>query len=195
MSGPGTMEDILRPTSDPTWVLAADGYDPLREASVEARFSISNGFLGVRGARSTTRGSHSAAPTRTYVAGLFDTTDAKGAPPGLVPAADWVPTRILLPAGPLVYHPGEVSSRRIILDIKRGALLTAGHFTESPDLGLQVHTLRLVSLADRGLGLQLIQLEIEHGVVDVTFEASFEGINRGLVSETIGPDLGAWHTR
>ena len=120
------------------------------------------------------------------MAGLFDTTDAKGAPPGLVPAADWVPTRILLPAGPLVYHPGEVSSRRIILDIKRGALLTAGHFTELPDLSLQVHTLRLVSLDDRGLGLQLIQLEIEHGEVDLTFEASFEGMHLGLVAETIG---------
>jgi trehalose/maltose hydrolase-like predicted phosphorylase len=189
------MEDILRPTSDPAWILAADGYDPLREASVEARFSISNGFLGVRGARSTTRGSHSAAPARTFVAGLFDTTDAKGAPPGLVPAADWVPTRILLPAGPLVYHPGEVSSRRIILDIKRGALLTAGHFTESPDLSLQVHTLRLVSLDDRGLGLQLIQLEIEHGEVDLTFEASFEGMHLGLVAETIGQGIGVWHTR
>jgi trehalose/maltose hydrolase-like predicted phosphorylase len=195
MSGPATMEDLLQPSPDAAWILAKDGYDPLREATVEARFAISNGFLGVRGARSTTRGAGSVVFAPTYVAGLFDTYDAKRAPPGLILVADWVATRILLPDGPLVYHPGEVSSRRITLDIRRGALLTAGHFTESPELGLQVHTLRLVSLDDRGVGLQLIQLEIEHGETDVTFEASFEGLHHGLVSETIGPDLGVWHTR
>jgi hypothetical protein len=50
------MEHALGPTADPAWVLDADGYDPLREGSVESRFAISNGFLGIRGARATTRG-------------------------------------------------------------------------------------------------------------------------------------------
>ena len=44
--------------------------------SVESRFAISNGFLGVRGARSTTRGGRWVVPARTYVAGLFDTSGA-----------------------------------------------------------------------------------------------------------------------
>jgi hypothetical protein len=47
MSGPGTMKHIQEPTQDPAWVLASEGYDPLRETSVESRFAISNGFLGV----------------------------------------------------------------------------------------------------------------------------------------------------
>ena len=76
MTGPETMEDILEPTADPAWVFGVDGYDPLRESSVELRFAISNGFLGVRGARSTTRGARWVVPARTYVAGLFDTSDA-----------------------------------------------------------------------------------------------------------------------
>ena len=50
------------------------------------------------------------------------------------------------------------------LDMRRGALLSDGHHLRSPDLGLRVRTLRLVSLSDRAVGLQLIQLEIEHGV-------------------------------
>ena len=37
-----------KPTSDAAWVLEAEGYDPLREGSIESRFAISNGFLGVR---------------------------------------------------------------------------------------------------------------------------------------------------
>src|SRR5438270_1332455 len=57
---PETMEHALGPTGDPAWVLDADGYDPLRESSVESRFAISNGFLGIRGARATTRKAESA---------------------------------------------------------------------------------------------------------------------------------------
>ena len=41
-----TMEDVFLPTGDPDWVLLEDGYNSLREASVESRFAISNGFLG-----------------------------------------------------------------------------------------------------------------------------------------------------
>ena len=102
-----TMEQALLPTKDSAWTLSAEGYDPLREGSVKSRFAISNGFLGVRGARATTRGDRWVVPPRTYVAGLFDTLDAPGAIPGLVPAADWLKVRIVLPDGVLVRHPGE----------------------------------------------------------------------------------------
>src|SRR5271168_3437828 len=104
MNGPGAMEHALEPTADPAWVLEVDGYDPLREGSLESRFAISNGFLGIRAARAVTRGARWVVPPRTYVAGLFDTPGAEPAPPGLVPAADWLQVRILLPGGPLVHH-------------------------------------------------------------------------------------------
>ena len=73
MTVPETTEHVFAPTVDPDWVFRVDGYDSLREAGVELRFAISNGFLGVRGARSTTRGGRWVVPARTYVAGLFDT--------------------------------------------------------------------------------------------------------------------------
>ena len=52
-----TMEHALEPTADPAWVIDADGYDALREGSLESRFAISNGFLGVRGTRAISPGS------------------------------------------------------------------------------------------------------------------------------------------
>ena len=111
------MEQTLEPTADPAWVLDEDGYDPLRESSHETRFAISNGFLGVRGARATTRGERWVVPARTYVAGLFDTPGAERPIPELVPAADWLRVRILLPGGSLVHDPGDVSSHRMTLDM------------------------------------------------------------------------------
>ena len=163
-------------------------------ATSSSRFAISNGFLGIRGARATTRGARWIVPPRTYVAGLFDTSGTEGAISGLVPAADWLQGRILLPGGPLVHHPGDVSSHRMTLDLRRGALLSASRLKTS-ELGmLRLRTLRLVSLSERAVGLQLIQMEIEKGDIEITFETSFEGVNLGLVSEYLEQDLGVWRT-
>ena len=90
-----TMAQILTPTADPAWVLSVDGYDPLRESSIESRFAISNGFLGIRGARAASRGARWVVPARTYVAGLFDVSGTEHQTPGLVPAADWLRVRFL----------------------------------------------------------------------------------------------------
>ena len=188
------MKDILEPTSDAAWVVEAKGYDPLRAGTVESRFAISNGFLGIRSGRAATRGAYWRVPARTYVAGLFDTSGTENAVPALVPAADWLHVRILLAGRLLVHHPGDVRSYRMTLDMRRGTLLSEGDHSKSADLGLRAHTLRLVSLSDRAIGLQLLQLEVEDGSGEITFEASFEGMDLGLIPEQIEQDLGVWRT-
>ncbi len=195
MTEPRTMQDALKPTSDVAWVVDADGYDALREGSLEARFAISNGFLGVRGTRPITRGARWVVPPHTYVAGLFDTPGTKLATSELVPAADWLQVRILAPGGPLVHHPGDATSHHMTLDVKRGALLAECCLLKTPDVRIRVRTLRLVSLSERAVGLQLIQLEIEDGEVEVTLEASFESVNLGLVPDRLDQDLGVWRTQ
>ena len=172
---PTIMRHVFAPIADPDWVIVVDGCDSLHEPSVESRFAISNGFLGVRGTRSTTRGGRWVVPARTYVAGLFDASGADHATRGLIPAADWLRVRILLADGPLLHHPRDVSSHRMTLDMRRGALFSEGRHLRAPDLGLHVHTSRLVSLSDRAIGLQLIRLNIEDGELDVTSRGVVRG--------------------
>ena len=50
------MLQALAPSTDSDWLLIEQGYDPLREVSIESRFTVSNGLLGVRGARAISRG-------------------------------------------------------------------------------------------------------------------------------------------
>jgi trehalose/maltose hydrolase-like predicted phosphorylase len=193
------METALRASGDAAWMLDAEGYDSLRETSIESRFAISNGFLGVRGARAITRGTSGVDRARTYVAGLFDTPVSGTVPPGLVQAADWLQVRLSLPEGVLIRHPGQVTSHMRQLDLRRGALLS-GAWLQPTDpraaaLGLQARTLRLVSLHDRSLGLQLIQLAIETGDAEITLEASFEGVDVDIVVERIDEQTGVWRTR
>ena len=102
-------------------------------------------------------------PPHTYVAGLFDTLGTKPAIPELVPAADWLKVRISLSGRPLVHHPGDASAHHMTLDLRRGALLAESGLLKAPGVGIRMHTLRLVSISERAVGLQLIQLEVEEG--------------------------------
>jgi len=188
------MDEALAPTPDRSWVLVEDGFDPLRESTIESRFAISNGFLGVRGARATTRGSRWVVPTRTYVAGLFDTSGAEGAVPGLVPAAGWLNVHIMLGDRPLARHPGDVGAHRITLDMKRGALITEWRPPPGRAHGARTRTARLVSLGEREIGLQLIRLEMAEGDIQVTLEAACEGLGVGLAQCELEQDLGVWQT-
>ena len=140
------MDHALKPTADVAWVLEAKGYDALREGSIELRFAISNGFLGIRGARAITRGERWVVPPHTYVAGLFDTVGTKPAIPELIPAADWLRVRISLSDKPLVHHPCDASSHHMTLDLRRGALLAESFLLKAPGVGIRLRTLRLVSI-------------------------------------------------
>ena len=82
------MQRALEPTADPAWVLAVDGFDPLRDNALESRLTISNGFLGVRATRTVGRGERWILPPHTYVAGLFDIPSPEQPISGLVAAAE-----------------------------------------------------------------------------------------------------------
>lgn len=194
MSGQQTMQQAVEPALDPAWVVRQQGFDPLRDGSRQSRFAISNGFLGVPGGRAINRGGSGVSPTLTYVAGLFDTLGAEQPFPGLVPAPDWLRVQISLPSGPLVPHPDNVSFHSRTLDLRRGLLLTEGHLARAAAVAIRLSVLRLVSLDDRAVGVQLIRMEVETGDTEVTFEASFDGLAFGLINEQLDQDLGVWRT-
>jgi trehalose/maltose hydrolase-like predicted phosphorylase len=197
------MHEVLEPTRDPDWILSHEGYDLLSESALESRFAFGNGFLGMRAARSVSRG-----PTwvtwlgyikwaswpRCYVAGLFDMPNTEPPVPALVPVADWSRVRILLDGEPLLAREGEVHLAHRKLDMRRGLLLSA--WTHRTPTGITVtgRELRLLSLADRAMGLQLMQLSVDRDDVDVRFEANFALAGLGMEPIRVEQDLGAWRT-
>ena len=198
--------DILRalqPTSDRDWLLVEQGYDPLRESSVEARFAVGNGFLGVRGSRALSRGPtwvswlHTlrwASWPRTYVAGLFDTPNTEPPVPALVPAADWLRLRVQLNGRALLQRAGDTLGYRRTLDMRRGVMITEWRQRDPGGIVVKATTLRLVSLADRSLGLQLVRLEVEQGDADVAVNAGFDEVGAGLDPIHLQQDFGVWRT-
>jgi trehalose/maltose hydrolase-like predicted phosphorylase len=193
--GEREMESLLEPTADLAWVLDAEGFDALREAIYESRFAISNGFVGLRAGRVVSRGERWDVPHRAYLAGLFDIPGPEVPIPALVPGPGWQQFRVMLPGGPLVHHPAEAISHRTTLDMRRGVLLTGCRFIDHPAIAVRVRTLHLLSLSERAIGVQVIELEIEDGETELTVEASFERLGFGLESERLEQDLGVWRTK
>jgi trehalose/maltose hydrolase-like predicted phosphorylase len=195
MSAAEPLDSAFEPTPEADWVIVEDGRDLLRETNRETRFALSNGFLGVRSTQAINRPPHLLAPPYTYVAGLFDTTDLEPAIPSLVPAPDWMQVRLCAARASLSHHPGDPSSHRLTLDLRRGAVLSRSRELDASGVGLDLRMLRLVSLGRRAIGFQLLELKVAAGEVELTLEAWSEDANVGLEAERQDQTLGAWRTR
>ena len=197
------MHKVIEATQDPGWVLSHDGYSVLSESAVKSRLALGNGFLGMRAARSISRGPtwvtwlgyiRWASWPRCYVAGLFDIPNTEPPVPALVPVADWSRVRILLDGEPLLAREGEVLLGSRKLDMRRGLLVSTWTHRTPAGVTIKGRELRLLSLADRAAGLQLVQLSLDRGGVDVRLEASFALAGLGMEPVRLEQDLGAWRT-
>ena len=197
------MHEALEPTQDPCWLLTHEGYNVLSESAVESRLAFGNGFLGMRAARSVSRGptwvawlgySRWASWPRCYVAGLFDMPNTEPPVPALVPVADWSRVRILLDGEPLLAREGEVLVGTRQLDMRRGLLLSSWTHRTPTGITAAGRELRLLSLADRAVGLQLLLLSLDRDGVDVRLEASFALAGLGMEPMRLEHDLAAWRT-
>lgn len=197
------MPDALAPTSDPAWLVRHDGYNIVTESAVESRLALSNGFMGMRASRAVSRGPtwagwlgfiRWASWPRCYIAGLFDTPNTDPPVPALVPVADWSRVRITLDGEPLLAREGQVLASYRTLDMRRGVLLSG--WTHRTPAGITVTgtEMRVLSQADRALGLQVLRMSLDRDGVDVHIEASFSMAGVGMEPARLEPDLGAWHT-
>ena len=183
------MHEVMQPTQDAGWVLTHEGYNVLTESAVESRFALANGFLGMRAARPVSRG-----PTwvswlgyikwaswpRCYVAGLFDRPNTEPPVPALVPVADWSRVRIVLNGEPQLLLDGEMLSGLRKLDLRRGLLVSELSYRAQAGIAITGNELRLVSLADRAMGLQLLRFSLDRDGIDVRLEANFGMAGMGM---------------
>jgi trehalose/maltose hydrolase-like predicted phosphorylase len=193
----------LQPVTKPGWSIQQPTFEPFAEGDIEAMLAVGNGLMGIRAARTVSRG-----PTwihwlnslrwtsspRTYVAGLFDRPNTDPPIPALVPAADFWRVRILLDGEPLLLRCGETLLHCRTLDMRRGALLADWRQRTEAGVVARISTLRLASMAERALTLQLLRLELDPAGAQVTLEASFEGAGLGMTPDHLEQDLGVWRT-
>ncbi|MBL8659960.1 MAG: glycoside hydrolase family 65 protein [Rhodospirillales bacterium] len=197
------LEGRLDLPTTPAWTFHEPTYNPSRESGVESRFAIGNGFLGVRASRAISRGPmwvswlHTlnwASSPRTYIAGLFDIPNTEPPVPALVPAPDWLRLRVILDGEPMFIRSGKLLTHHRVLDVRRGLMLTEWQQETEGGHLVQVRSLRMVSQAERSLGVQVLELKIGQRPVDATLEATIEGTGTALEIERLDDDLALWRT-
>jgi trehalose/maltose hydrolase-like predicted phosphorylase len=197
------MHKVLEATPDPGWVLSHEGYDVLTENAVESRFALGNGFLGMRASRPVSRGPtwvswlgyiRWASWPRCYVAGLFDRPNTVPPVPALVPVADWSRVRLVLDDKPQLLLDGEYLASVRRLDLRRGVLLSDLTYRAHAGITIAAGELRLVSLADREVALQLLRFSLDREGLDVTLEANFAMAGLGMEPLELDRDVCAWRT-
>src|SRR5262252_1624155 len=197
------MMKALEVTQTPGWVLTHEGYNVLTENAVESRFALGNGFLGMRASRPVSRGPswvswqgfvRWASWPRCYVAGLFDRPNTVPPVPALVPIADWSRVRLVLDDDPQLLLDGEFLSSVRQLDMRRGVLLADLSYKAYAGITVNGDELRLVSLADRAVGLQFLRFSLDRDGIDVMLEANFAMAGMGMEPLQLDRDVCAWRT-
>lgn len=180
----------MTPTKEPLWLLREENYEPALEHEVESRFAISNGFLGARASlEQPTRASR----PRTYVAGIFGPPSGGSAGRALVPGPDWSRLSFALDGEPVTLESGQALAHSRTIDLRRGLLITSWRHRLVSGLTVQLRTLRLASLADRSLALQLAQIQTEQPA-DASVEAGVESQGQALILEQADTRAGVWRT-
>jgi len=194
MKSPEQLEQVMRPTSDPGWIMQEEGFDALLERSRATRFAISNGFLGVRGARAIHRGGRWVGTSRTLIAGLFETAGEEPGIPRLAAAPDWMKVRILLQGEPLIHRIDDATGHERTLDMRRAAVLGKGCLSNASVASVRLRSFHMTSLSQRAIGMQIILLEIDQDGIEVTLEASIDAVDIGLLSVRAEHGLSVWRT-
>src|SRR5262249_8618028 len=94
----------------------------------------------------------------------------------------------------LLAREGEVLFGSRKLDMRRGLLLSAWTHRTPAGITATGQELRLLSLADREAGLQLLWLSLDRDGVDGRLEASFAMAGLGMEPVGVGEGPGAWVT-
>ena len=175
---------------DLAWRIDEEGYDAGREHAVESRFSISNGYYGVRGALDVpTRTSR----PRTFVAGFFDASSTEPAVPALVQAPNWIRLRPFLAGDVLSRGRGETIEFSRTLDLRHGMLWSEWRQRDRDGRVIRLRTLRFVSMANRSLAVQVAKIDVEqeaHVALDAVIDKPWVGLTR----DRVGRELTLWRT-
>jgi trehalose/maltose hydrolase-like predicted phosphorylase len=172
---------VLQPSTDPSWHIREPSFSYAGEPAVEARFTVSNGLVGIRGAlEELGLGPH----PRVLVAGLFDPLDVDPPIPALVPAPDWIGLRVMADGNPNVQLVVERVRPTRTLDMRRGALWREWDACDAAERTIHVRTCRFASAVHRGLAVHVTELTADRTTLVTVEEPELQ----------LDPELRALHT-
>jgi len=181
---------VLDAHDDSTWVLREEGYAPVRERSVESRFAVSNGFLGLRA--SIEQPTRDSAP-RTYVAGFFDTSSKDQVGPRLISGPDWLRLHLVVDGERVGLDAGETLSHCRALHLCCGLLVRDWRQRLPSGKVVRLRTARFASLVNRPVAGHLTLIEVDRPA-QLILECQLAGATEDLLLVQRDGELTSWRT-
>ncbi|HLF76781.1 MAG TPA: glycosyl hydrolase family 65 protein [Dehalococcoidia bacterium] len=182
---------IASAITDPTWFLREDNFEPAIEHELESRFSVGNGFIGIRGSLDFPA---EASSPRSYVAGFFDLRP--GPPPlsALVPAPPAFAIRLSINGELLGIGHGKVRRHTRLLDYGSGTLHSIWQQGLPSGRTVSLESLRFTSLSVHELAVHLLRFRFD-GPAQVVLQP--QSLDQLVMSPTEEPSIwrtghGAW---
>src|SRR3989304_3379553 len=173
---------------DSTRGLGEEGYDPVRERSVESRFAVSNGFLGLRA--SIEQPTRASAP-RTYVAGFFDTSSKDQVGPRLISGPDWLRLHLVVDGERVGLDAGETLSHCRALHLCCGLLVRDWRQRLPSGKVGRLRTARFASLVNRPVAGHLTLIEVDRPA-QLILECQLAGATEDLLLVQRDGELTSW---
>lgn len=185
------VRDVLTDSTELKWQLDESDVSRAHERVRETLFSISNGFVGVRGSLDEPI---NVSRRHTLVAGLFDVRHGSIPVPALIPGPDCFRFRLSVDGKPTALEVSRDVDHHRTLDMYHGSLESCWRLKNSAGRELVIRTWRAASMADRHLLLQVIEILVSEPVA-LALEVTVETSGDDLVNRLTGPELSVWHTR
>ena len=185
---PDAAETEIEPDANAgaTWLLVEKGFDLAREHEVESLLAISNGYLGTRA--SLAEGSEFSAPA-TFVAGIYGVRSGEGAVPELVAGPDCTRLRLVAGGEEIRLGSGQALAHRRVLDMRRGLLRREWRHRTPAGRITRIRELRLASLSDRHVILQVVEITPENYGAQLLVESRIEAAVPAPPLTTRPPEL------
>jgi kojibiose phosphorylase len=164
--------------SDYEWLIRERGFDPDRQAGCESVFSLGNGYLGSRGVLEEMPAGSSQG---TYVAGIFDKSEAETVEIVNLPGP--VGFRLYADGEPVAIDQMEVTGHERVLDMKHGTLVRRTSY-QSKKSGLhEYRSFRVFSAADEHILLMRVYFVALGSDVDILVESSIDASTLNIRKE------------
>ncbi len=166
------LSELLSPED---WLVRETGFDRATANRFETLFTVGNGRLGTRGSLEE---GHRGQRSGTFLAGVFDKSDAPVI--DLVNAPDWVDCAVYVDGSRLDVDTCTVVDHQRALDMRTGLLWRRTVFEDAAGRRTRLESLRCVSMADRELCALRVEITPEDHASVIEIHTGLNGNRRNL---------------
>ncbi|OGI30570.1 MAG: hypothetical protein A2287_10140 [Candidatus Melainabacteria bacterium RIFOXYA12_FULL_32_12] len=140
------------------WLILKEGFNPLRERTIESILSFGNGYIG---SRNSLEEYYTISEPTTYVAGIYENIPATNRNE-LARIPDWTRIQVFLDDNIIDLYDTKILEHKRYLDLKRGLVLREWKSQDSLGRITSIKTIKFISLDNKNTAFKSITIKPEN---------------------------------